>query len=293
MTDIGFIGTGIMGFQMARRLADAGHRLAVWNRTRDKAERLAASGARVAATPAEAATAAEVVIGMLADGPTSEAVWLGHGVVAAMRPGALLIDMASIPVETARAQAERCRAAGIGYLDTPVSGGEKGATDGTLAIMAGGEPADFARAEPLFEAMGRPTLVGPAGSGALAKLCNQLIVANTIATVAEALLLAERGGADAAAVRRALMGGFADSAILRNHGERMLARDFKPGGPAKYQLKDVRTATGLARSLELELPVTALVETMFAALVEQQGGADLDHSALILELRRRNGLAAE
>jgi 3-hydroxyisobutyrate dehydrogenase-like beta-hydroxyacid dehydrogenase len=292
MADIAFIGTGIMGFQMARRLAEAGHRLVAWNRTRYKTERLTAFGARVAETPAEAAVGAELVIGMLADGPTSEAVWFGQRTVAAMRPGALLVDMASIPVETARDHAGRCADAGIFYLDAPVSGGEKGATEGTLAIMAGGGEAEFARARPVLEAMGRPTLVGPAGSGALAKLCNQLIVANSIATVAEALLLAERGGADPAAVRQALMGGFADSAILRNHGERMLAGNFRPGGPAKYQLKDVSTATGLARTLQLELPVTELIATMFADLVEH-GGAELDHSALILELRRRNGLAAE
>lgn len=292
MAEIAFIGTGIMGFQMARRLAEAGHTLTAWNRTRGKAERLAAFGASVTETPVEAAADAEIVIGMLADGPTSEAVWFGRGTVAAMRPGALLIDMASIPVETARDHAGRCAQAGIGYVDAPVSGGEKGATEGTLAIMAGGAEEDFERAKSVFEAMGRPTLVGPAGSGALAKLCNQLIVANTIGTVAEALLLAECGGADAAAVRQALMGGFADSAILRNHGERMLVGNFKPGGPAKYQLKDVRTATGLARTLQLELPVTQLIETMFVDLVEH-GGADLDHSALFIELRRRNGLAAE
>lgn len=292
MAEIAFIGTGIMGFQMARRLAEAGHLVTAWNRTGDKAERLAALGASVAESPAEAAAEAEIVIGMLADGPTSEAVWFGRGTVAAMRPGSLLIDMGSIPVETARDHAGRCASAGIGYVDAPVSGGEKGATEGALAIMAGGSAEDFARAKPVLEAMGRPTLVGPAGSGALAKLCNQLIVANNIATLAEALLLAERGGADPAAVRQALMGGFADSAILRNHGERMLVGNFKPGGPAKYQLKDVRTATALARALELELPVTRLIETMFADLVEH-GGAELDHSALFLELRRRNGLPAE
>jgi 3-hydroxyisobutyrate dehydrogenase-like beta-hydroxyacid dehydrogenase len=289
MAHIAFIGTGIMGFQMARRLANAGHRVTAWNRTRDKVERLAAYGARLAQTPAEAVAGAEVVIGMLADGPTCEAVWFAQDTVPAMRPGAILIDMASIPVETARDHAGRCAERGIAYLDAPVSGGEKGATEGTLAIMAGGREEDFARAKPLFEAMGRPTLVGPAGSGALAKLCNQLIVANTIATVAEALLLAERGGADTAAVRIALMGGFADSAILQAHGARMLAGNFVPGGPAKYQLKDVRTATALAGVLGLELPVTELSETLFAALVDH-GGADLDHSALYLELRRRNGL---
>ncbi|MYZ49065.1 NAD(P)-dependent oxidoreductase [Propylenella binzhouense] len=292
MAQIGFLGTGIMGFQMARRLCEAGHRVSAWNRTRDKAERLLPFGGTVADEPRAAADGAEIVIGMLADGPTSEAVFFGQGVVAAMGQGALLVDMASIPVETAQEHARRCRAAGIGYLDAPVSGGEKGATDGTLAIMAGGESGDFERAKPVLAVLGRPALVGPAGSGDLAKLCNQMIVGNTIATVAEALLLAERGGADPAAVREALMGGFADSAILRNHGLRMIERNFRPGGLSRYQLKDMRTASAHARSKGLELPVTECVSGLFAQVVEH-GDAELDHSALMRELRRRNGLPVE
>lgn len=292
MARIGFFGTGIMGFQMARRLAEAGHRVTAWNRSRDKAERLAPFGVAVAETPAAAAEGAEFVIGMLADGPTSEAVWFGAGVVAAMAPGSVLVDMASIPVETAQDHARRCGAAGILYLDAPVSGGEKGAAEGSLAIMAGGEAAAFARVRPVLEAMGRATHVGPAGSGELAKLCNQIIVANTIAAVAEALLLAARGGADPAAVRAALLGGFADSTILRLHGQRMIARDFRPGGYARLQLKDVRTAVGHARGLALDLPVTALVERLFEDMVAH-GDAELDHAGLIREIERRNGLAVE
>ena len=289
MARIAFLGTGIMGFQMARRLAEAGHQVAAWNRTRGKAERLAASRARIAATPAEAVAGVEIAIGMLADGPTSEAVWFGEGAVAAMPSGSLLIDMASIPVETAADHAGRAAERGVGYLDAPVSGGEKGAAEGTLAIMAGGQAEHFERAQPVFAALGRATHVGPAGSGALAKLCNQMIVGNTIATVAEALILAAAGGADAHAVRRALLGGFADSPILRNHGERMLEGNFVPGGPAKYHLKDLRTATGHARGLNLALPLTELVEGLFADFVAH-GGGDVDHSGVFLELRRRNGI---
>ncbi len=292
MARIGFVGTGIMGFQMARRLCEAGHQVRAWNRSRDKAERLVQCGGSVVGKPAEVAEGAEIVIGMLADGPTSEAVFFGEGVVAGMEPGALLIDMASIPVETAKDHARRCREAGIGYLDAPVSGGEKGATEGTLAIMVGGEAADFERAKPVFGSLGRATRVGPAGSGDLAKLCNQMIVGNTIATVAEALLLAERGGAEPAAVREALMGGFADSAILRNHGLRMLEGNYRPGGLSRYQLKDLRTASGHARSLALELPVTELVTGLFGDVVEH-GDSELDHSALFREIRRRNGLPTD
>ncbi|KAA1003487.1 NAD(P)-dependent oxidoreductase [Paraburkholderia panacisoli] len=208
---------------------------------------------------------------------------------ATMRASSVLIVMSSIPVETAQRHAEAAAARGIGYLDAPVSGGEKGAQDGTLAIMAGGEAEVFERVRAVLQTMGRPTRIGPAGTGQLAKLVNQMMVASTIATVAEAMLLAERGGADPAQVRAALLGGFADSTILRQHAARMIARDFVPGGPAKYQIKDTKTALDFAQSLGLELPVLGLVDGLFTDMVEH-GDGELDHSALILELRRRNGL---
>jgi 2-hydroxy-3-oxopropionate reductase len=226
---------------------------------------------------------------MLSDGPTCDEVLYAQGALAALPPDSLLIVMSSIPVETAQEQARRAGEHGVRYIDAPVSGGERGATEGTLAIMAGGTAEDVESAAAVFEVMGRVTRVGPAGSGELAKLANQMIVANTIATVSEALLLAKRGGADPAAVREALLGGFADSTILRQHGERILTADFQPGGPAKYQLKDQTTAAALARKLELDLPVTELVLTLYEALVEH-GDGDLDHSALYRELLRRNGL---
>jgi 3-hydroxyisobutyrate dehydrogenase-like beta-hydroxyacid dehydrogenase len=290
---IGFLGTGIMGFQMARRLAEAGRKVRAWNRSRDKAERLRPFGAEVAGTAAEAVRDADVVICMLSSGPICDEVLLGSGqALAGMRAGgSMLVVMSSIPVETAQAQAEAAAARGVAYLDAPVSGGEKGAAEGTLAIMAGGEEVAFERARPVLAIMGRPTRVGPAGAGHLAKLVNQLIVAGIIAVVAEALLLAERGGADPAGVREALLGGFADSTILKQHGRRMIERDFKPGGPAKHQVKDTGTAVALARKLGLELPVAALADRLFADLVAH-GDGELDHSALIRELRRRNRLPA-
>jgi 3-hydroxyisobutyrate dehydrogenase-like beta-hydroxyacid dehydrogenase len=287
---IGFLGIGIMGFRMASRLAAAGHDVMAWNRTRGKAERLTGVGGRAVATPADVVRDADVVLVMLSSGPVTDRVLLGEdGALAAMRPGSTLVVMSSIPVETARAQARAAAARGVGYLDAPVSGGERGATDGTLAVMVGGDEDIFARVRPVLEVMGRPTRVGATGTGQLAKLANQLIVAGTIAIVAEAVLLAERGGADPARVREALLGGFAGSPILEHHALRMINGEFAPGGPAKHQVKDTGTAVALAHRLRLALPVTELVDGLFADLVAH-GDGDLDHSALIRELRRRNDL---
>lgn len=290
MAKIGFVGTGIMGVQMARRLAQAGHRVAAWNRSRDKAAPLAEYGAAIADSPAAAAKGADFLISMLSDGPTCDDVLIRQGAVAALPRGAIAIVMASIPVDTAQGEAAACAALGVGYVDAPVSGGEGGARDGTLAIMAGGEAADVERVRPVLEVLGRVTHVGPAGMGQLAKLCNQMIVANTIATIAEALLLAKRGGADPAAVRQAIAGGFADSTILRVHGERILKGNFVPGGPAKHQLKDCRTAIATAERLKLDLPVSDLVRRLFEDMVAH-GDGEIDHSGLYRELERRNGLA--
>ncbi|MDF2996835.1 MAG: 2-hydroxy-3-oxopropionate reductase [Xanthobacteraceae bacterium] len=288
---IAFVGTGIMGAHMARRLAEAGFRVRAWNRTAAKAETLVAHGVEVAPSARAAAAEADAVVCMLSSGPVCDAVLGGKdGVIAAMREGAVLVVMSSIPVETARAQAEACARRGLRYVDAPVSGGERGAATGALAIMAGGEAGTVDALAPLFAPLGRATHVGPAGSGQLAKLANQLIVASNICAVAEALLLAEHGGADPARVREALLGGFADSTVLRQHGERMVRGDFVPGGPAKYQVKDTTTALRLARSQGLRLPIAMAVDRLFQDLVDN-GGADLDHSAVIAELRRANSPA--
>lgn len=285
---IGFLGTGIMGGHMARRLAAAGFGVSAWNRTAAKAVALEADGVDAAASAADAVAGADAVICMLSSGPVCDEVLSGvgqGGAIGAMKAGATLVVMSSIPVETARAQALICAGRGLHYIDAPVSGGEKGARDGTLAIMAGGEAAAIEAMGPVFAALGRLTHIGPAGTGQLAKLANQLIVASNICAVAEALLLAEQGGADPAKVREALLGGFADSTVLRHHGLRMVDEDFAPGGPAKYQVKDTSTALDLAQSYGLKLPVATAVDRMFRALVDH-GGGDLDHSAVILELKR-------
>jgi 2-hydroxy-3-oxopropionate reductase len=283
---IAFLGIGLMGAPMAERLAAAGRDLVLWNRTRAKAEAIA--GARVAATPAEAAAQADVLITMLENGPVVEAVLFGqHGAAAALNRGALVIDMSSSPPPLARDHAQRFAARGIGYLDAPVSGGVVGAHAGTLAIMAGGSAADFARAKPILDPLGRPNRVGPAGSGQLAKCCNQAIVAITIGAVAEALLLAAASGADPAAVREALLGGFADSRILQHHGKRMMERDFMPGGSERVQLQEQDTILAAAKDAKLRLPLSECVTALYRDLVKH-GGSEFDQNALLLELERIN-----
>lgn len=290
MQTLGFIGTGIMGLPMAGHLARAGYALNVWNRTQAKADPLRQGNTCIAATARDAASDADAVICMLSSGPACDDILLSvDGVVDAMKPGAVLIVMSSIPVETARGQARAAQARGLLYVDAPVSGGEKGAKDATLAIMAGGATAAWTAALPILQVMGRPTHVGPAGCGQLAKLVNQMMVAANIASVAEALLLAERGGADVAKVREALLGGFADSTILRQHALRMIASNFVPGGPAKYQVKDTQTALAFARGVGLSLPMLSTADRVFADMIDH-GDGDLDHSAVIRELRRKNGL---
>lgn len=285
---VAFLGIGLMGSRMARNLLTAGFPLTAWNRDRTKAAALVAQGATVAEGAAEAAANADVVITMLANGPAVDSVLFGsQNAVAAVASGALVIDMSSAPPELARDHARRFAARGIDYLDAPVSGGTAGAEQGKLAIMVGGQQAAFERAAPIFAALGHATLVGPAGSGQLAKLANQAIVAVTIGAVAEALLLAAAGGADPAAVRTAIMGGFADSRVLTLHGNRMILRDFTPGGPVDHQVKDCATIVATAKAAGLTLPFAETALALFRDLAAH-GGGRYDHSALLLEIERRN-----
>ncbi len=285
-TSTAVLGLGIMGSRIARRLAVAGVPLRVWNRDGAKAYPLEPLGAEIAPDPAAAATGREVVVLMLADGPATHDVLWSQGVAASLAPGAVVIDMASIAAADAREHCARLAALGVDYLDAPVSGGSRGAEEGSLTIMVGGDRAVHDRVAPLLRLLGRSTHIGPSGAGQVAKTANQLIVGVTIGAVAEALLLAEAAGADPAAVREALLGGFADSRILREHGERMLAGEFAPGARVATQLKDLRTVVALAGDAGVLLPLAERVTELFASLHEEIG-ADLDHSALILELRRR------
>ncbi|MGD9295018.1 MAG: NAD(P)-dependent oxidoreductase [Roseobacter sp.] len=287
---ITLIGTGLMGVPMSRNLLKAGHELTVWNRTIARAEPLAEDGALVAESAVDAVRGAEFIITMLSDGYASGALIDDPDIQAALSPGAIWIDMSSAKPEHARAQAATLAALGFAHLDAPVSGGTKGAEAGTLAIMVGGEDAVFEAARPVFEAMGNPVHVGPSGAGQLSKLANQTIVAVTIAAVAEAMLLVERGGADPAAVRAALKGGFADSTILQQHGARMTSGDFEPGGLTKFQIKDLDNTLDEAASLGLTLPETQNVRDRFQYFSEHMNGAEKDHSGLYLELKARNGI---
>ena len=290
---IAFLGTGLMGGPMARNLLKAGFQVRAWNRTAEKAAPLAADGAVICQTAAEAVSGADVIILMVSDGPTVHQLLFEQEIARAMSTGALVIDMSSIKAKEARAHASQLAALGVAHLDAPVSGGTKGAEAASLAIMVGGEASDFAAAEPIFTAMGRAVHVGPAGAGQLSKLANQAIVGVTIGIVAEAMLFVEKGGADPAAVRQALSGGFADSTILQQHGTRMTTGDFVPGGPAKFQVKDMSNVLDEAADLALDLPLTHIVRDRFSRLVSELEGGDKDHSALYLELLDRNGLASQ
>ncbi len=289
---IGFLGTGIMGLPMCGHLLREGHSVRVWNRTRSKAECLAREGAVLSDSAAEAAADNDVVIVMLSSGPVIDDVLFdrsggAYSVAERLRPGGTVVVMSSIPVDTSRKHAVRLGKRDMRYVDAPVSGGEKGAVEASLTIMAGGDENVVTGVEPILSAMGRLTHVGPVGCGQLAKLANQTIVGITIDAVAEALLLVEAGGADSAAVRKALLGGFADSTILRQHGERMIEGKFEPGAKAATQLKDLETSCRLADSLGLNLPVLRLTESLFKQMCAE-GGGDRDHSALYEFLRDSN-----
>jgi len=281
---IAFLGMGLMGDPMARRLSAAGLPVTVWNRTVSKAEPLAQAGATVAPLLADAVRDADVVITMLEAGPVVGAVI--DAALPALRPGTLWIDMSSTQQAEAQDFHARLAAAGCRFVDAPVSGGVGGAQAGTLAIMAGGSEDDIESARPVFEAMGRLTRVGPAGAGQVAKLCNQLIVGGTINIVAEALLLAQAAGADPASVRAAIRGGFAESKILDVHGQRMLERNWLPGGQVTTQLKDMHNILAAAAAAGVALPVTSLVTERYESIRDVYPQAD--HAAALLALERLN-----
>lgn len=278
-----------MGAPMCQNLLSADLPLTVWNRSQAKTEPLAKRGAEIADSPQSAVSDADVVITMLSDGTAVADIMFNQGVAEAIRESATRIDMSSIGADEAIEHAKRHVKRGVRYLDAPVSGGTKGAAAGELAIMAGGDAETFAAMQPVFAPLGQATHVGPNGCGQLAKLANQVIVAITIGAVSEALILAGGGGADRAKVREALQGGFASSRILTEHGQRMVNRAFEPGGPAKFQLKDLRNALSAAERLGLDLPITKLLHNLFDAMV-QSGKGDMDHSGLLTHLEALNNI---
>ena len=284
---IAFLGIGLMGAPMTRNLLDAGYPMTLWNRTASKCEPFA-NEASIAAAPAEAVADADLVITMLENGQVVEDVLVHQGAIGALKAGALLVDMSSVQPSLARELAGLVGERGAGFVDAPVSGGTVGAAEARLSIMAGGSEADVERALPVFGALGKCTRIGPVGAGQLAKLANQAIVGITIGAVSEALLLAAKGGADPAAVREALLGGFAGSRILELHGQRMIDRNFAPGAPARIQLKDMRMILDEARAEGLTLPLAQQTHNEYLSLVAN-GHSDVDHSGLLLELEHMNG----
>lgn len=279
---VGFIGLGIMGAPMARHLLATGFPLTVHSRSPKPVDELVAAGAERAGSSAEVARASSVVITMLPDTPDVEHVVLGQdGVASAIAAGALVIDMSTIDPGPTRAIAKQLATHGVEMLDAPVSGGERGAIGGTLSIMVGGSERAFARAAPILETMGTSVIhIGPSGAGQIAKACTQLVVASTIEAVAEALVLAERSGVDAATVRGALLGGFADSKILDLHGRRMLDRAFEPGFRARLHRKDARIVLDAAEASGSPVPAFRVVAAQLDRLVDHANRGDLDHSAL-------------
>ncbi|OHC70070.1 MAG: 2-hydroxy-3-oxopropionate reductase [Rhodocyclales bacterium GWA2_65_20] len=288
--EIGFIGLGLMGRPLALHLAKAGHKLHLWARRPAALEPFKNVAATCYASPAEVAGHAEIVFTMVADAPDVEQVVLGaQGLAAGARPGLVIVDMSTIAPAAAQRIGAQLAAAGIDFLDAPVSGGELGAINATLTIMVGGKPEVFERAKPLFEKMGKSiTLIGATGAGQVAKACNQILTGVGVAAVAEALNFATRSGVDAAKVREALLGGFAYSRILENHGSRMLDRNFKPGFKAWMHQKDLRIVMEEAHRLGLALPSSAATAQMFNAMVGSGLGEE-DSVAMLKLLERMSG----
>lgn len=290
---VGFIGLGIMGKPMARNLLKAGFPLVVHNRTRSKADELAAEGARWSDSPAAVARQADVVVVMVTDSPDVEQVVLGPaGIIEGASPGSVVIDMSTISPRVEQAIAQRLAAKQVAYLDAPVSGGSWGAVQGALAIMVGGEEAAFQRVLPVFEAMGKSiTYMGRSGAGQVTKLVNQILVAVTLGGVAEALVFAAKAGGDILQTIEAVKGGAAGSWQLINLGPRIARGDFAPGFMITLQLKDLRLVLEMAEEIGLPLPLTALVTQLFRA-AEVDGKGECGTQAVATVFERLAGVQA-
>ena len=278
---IGFIGLGLMGKPMCLNLLNAGAEICVFNRSATAIDEIKTTKVTVMADPAAVAAEVDLVILMLADTPAVEQVlFTERGVAQGVHANSLIVDMGTTATLATRDFASRLAEKGARYIDAPVSGGQIGAKEATLSIMAGGDAVDIDAVMPVFEAMGRlVTHVGPVSSGQVTKAVNQVIVGLTIGAVSEALALAKRAGVDLGKAQQALMGGHASSRILQEHGTRMINQTFEPGGKVVTQAKDMQQALDLAAELGIELPATALNLTLYKHLIENGLGA-LDHSAL-------------
>ena len=284
---IAFIGTGLMGFPMAKNLLDKSLDLNVFSRTIEKAKPLEKIGAKISNSLSEAVKDVDIVITMLTDDDAVEKVLSDQDFQENLKKGSTVVDMSSIKPKIAIKYGKLLKDKGINFLDAPVSGGTIGAEQATLAIMVGGDQKVFDQIKDVLKVMGNPTLVGPIGSGQVSKLANQIIVGVTIGAVAEAITLCEKAGVDGNKFIKALAGGFADGKILQNHGKRMIDKDFSPKGKVSTHLKDMNNILECAGDFNTKLPISNLIKDMFKSLVENGNDND-DHSALYKEIERRN-----
>ena len=288
---IGFIGLGLMGKPMVRNLMKSGFELTVHNRSRAAVDQLASEGANPANSPNEAAASADIIITMLPEDDHVTAVVSGTGgVIESIRKDAILVDMSTISPTTTRTLADLLASRGAHMLDAPVSGGVEAATEGSLTIMVGGKTEIFERVLPVFQKLGKNiNHIGDHGAGQVTKAANQIIVGLTLQAVAEAFIFAKKAGVDPAKVRQAIMGGYAQSRVLELHGQRMLDRNFKPGGKIISHRKDIAIVLSVAKELGISLPGTSMISQLFNAVVSQDG-ADWDHSAILTVLERMSNV---
>jgi 2-hydroxy-3-oxopropionate reductase len=280
---VGFIGLGLMGRPMATNLLKAGYSLVVHSRSPEPVEALVALGAARATSPADVARRVTRLITMVPDSPDVELVLEGpNGVFSALQPGTIIIDNSSIAPGVARRLAARAATLGATMLDAPVSGGEIGAIGGTLSIMVGGDADAFTTVKPILDVMGNPEKVvriGEAGAGQLCKVCNQMVIAGTLAVVSEAFALATKSGIDATKMREALLGGFASSRVLEVHGERILKSNFKPGFKTKLFAKDLKIAAATLTENQVPAPVLAVAQQLISARMAAGAGEE-DYSGM-------------
>ena len=287
---VGFVGLGLMGRPMAHNLVQAGYDLVVYNRSRGKVEELVAEGAEAAESPREAAKNSDIVFTMLPGPPEVREVVAGqNGLLQGTREGSLLVDTSTSSPILARELGQTARRRGVGMLDAPVSGGDVGASEGTLSIMVGGEEEDFERVKPLLEIMGKTVVhVGESGAGQTVKACNQIVVALVIEAVSEALVLGEKAGVDPAKMIEVLSGGLAGTSVMEVKAEKFLSRNFEPGGKVESHHKDLGIALEAGRMHGVPLPVTAIVGQMFEALMAK-GRCGWDQSALLTLIEEWTG----
>jgi len=291
---LGYIGLGIMGRPAAINLLRAGYPVCVWARRDESVQPVVAEGGYRCTSPKAVAEQADIIFTNVSDTGDVEAVILGaEGILEGARPGSVVVDMSTISPAATRRIAERLEERGVQLLDAPVSGGERGAVEGSLSIMVGGPAEAFERVRPLFEVMGRNIVhVGGQGAGQVTKACNQVVVAQTIAAVGEAFILAKASGVDPGRVRQALLGGFAASRVLETHGQRMLEGDYQPGFKAKLHKKDMRIVLETAEQLGIALPGAALVTQFLNALVGA-GGGELDSAAISTMQQQLSGVSLD